>query len=82
MFVIHQNLQSIGNCLNGSNKYCLAFCSSEHWKSESQLQNFNFIGYELLTFNKLSKLFVFECAVVEVVVGENKITILYIQGAY
>ena len=51
--IIHHNVQSIGNCVDAVqdllnvHEDCIAFCMSEHWKTESQLKSYNILGYEL-----------------------------------
>lgn len=51
--IIHQNVQSIGNCVNRLEQFLLNYpdCSflgiSEHWKTESQLRNYGINGFYL-----------------------------------
>nr|CAI5822487.1 unnamed protein product [Callosobruchus analis] len=52
---IHQNLQSIGNCVESlellleQNSNCKVLCCTEHWKTASQLENYAINGFSLLT---------------------------------
>lgn len=52
---IHQNLQSIGNCLDiieaflETQNNCTVFCVTEHWKTSTQLCNYNIKGFSLVT---------------------------------
>lgn len=49
--ILHQNLQSIGNCLDrikialSENEDCLCLCVTEHWKSAEQLPAYQIPGY-------------------------------------
>lgn len=53
--VIHQNLQSIGNCVDEINQLlrqhtgCVVLCITEHWKSDSQLQNYGIENFCLVS---------------------------------
>lgn len=51
--VIHQNVQSIGNCLEevqvllNNHKNCVCMCITEHWKTEAQLEAYGMQNYYL-----------------------------------
>ena len=51
--VIHQNVQSIGNCIDELNLFlkqnseCVALCITEHWKTYHQLTAHGVNGFEL-----------------------------------
>ena len=53
MSLIHQNLQSIGNCVNliddllEDQRNCVAFCATEHWKTVQQMSNIGIKGFQL-----------------------------------
>lgn len=51
--IIHQNIQSIGNCVNRLEKFiqdfpdCFFVCLTEHWKTDAQLSNFGINNFYL-----------------------------------
>lgn len=53
MSIIHQNVRSIGNCLDQIQALlrldgkCFCLCITEHWKSSAQLEHYQLAGYTL-----------------------------------
>ncbi|XP_044765718.1 uncharacterized protein LOC123321968 isoform X2 [Coccinella septempunctata] len=51
--IIHQNVQSIGICVNRLEKFlhdfpdCIILCVTEHWKTETQLTNYGIADFYL-----------------------------------
>lgn len=55
MSFIHQNTQSIGNCIDelgiflSDHQECIVVCITEHWKTKDQLLNYNLENYSLVS---------------------------------